>query len=411
MIYIIFLQIVTTYLASFLPNSLKGYNLFEIRDFGRISFNCPPPPAQVYFQTSADYADDFFIRSLSNTTATTPPSFLLNATTFSSNTTDTSLPPVSSSPLLRGILDVLVQISIRIVSIAVEILVGTLQALTIIASPATVAFALGEQRRHDMVNLEVKSDAFLDNFWEQVSKANDQDGVIAGLRADLDNSENELESQQERFERQLKALKTALIKQQGDSNRRLERMTNEANTQRKEQDASVQTLRKEQDAYVQTLRKEQDAIVQTLRKEQDALVQTLQNFRTRETASHDSIRQLQLTVEQQAETIKEREAEQQSGRQAAEKNDGDLRLARQHIESLQTTIRTNAQELQLYRERERAQRQAGYQNHPPPSQMPIPTFSQGQQGPFAPRPPQFNGFPPNRTSGFMGNTPPPGWGR
>lgn len=214
---------------------------------------------------------------------------------------------------------------------------------------------------------------------------------------------------------------------------------------------------------------------ETQRKDHDALLQTLENLRTQEKASEDAIHQLEVTVERQGDSIKRLEedlnaqqedslakfaryeiqiaghkektqttiamaderfnkaqdmanerileleesldAEKKLGREATEKLEGDLKTAREHIECLLSTIRSNSQELQMYRDRAKVQRQAGpsgYPNHPAP--MPFPPAQSGMQSslgqsPFGPRPTQIPGFPPNRASGFMGNTPPPGWGR
>lgn len=114
------------------------------------------------------------------------------------------------------------------------------------------------------------------------------------------------------------------------------------------------------------------------------------------------------------------EAEDKSGREAREKLDEELNMARDHIPGLMSIIRSNSQELQMYRDRAKAQRQAGSMGFHYAAPMPFsPTRMRTpfprRQAAFSPRPTQIPGFPPNRTSGFTGNAqgtlPLPGRGR
>lgn len=111
------------------------------------------------------------------------------------------------------------------------------------------------------------------------------------------------------------------------------------------------------------------------------------------------------------ERIRELEEQDKSGREAAEKAaekaEADLKAARENIERLLSTISSNSNELQMYRNR--ARQQAQHRSTPPFGPAPMP-FPPGQT-PFSPRPTQIPGFPPNRTSGFLGSAPPLGRGR
>ena len=87
-----------------------------------------------------------------------------------------------------------------------------------------------------------------------------------------------------------------------------------------------------------------------------------------------------------------------------------------------STIRSNSQELRIYRDMaraKRAQRQlfpSGYANHPSVLPAPMKYFPSRSamefrpwQSPFHPRPMHISGIPPNRTSGLMGSTAPRDW--
>lgn len=350
MFFVIFLQALTAFLVSHLSNNLTAKNLFDIKGYGRLTYNKPPPPPQVYFPTSADYAEDYYLRSLSNITVTLPaPGFLTH--TDSTANTGTPFLRISSLPgLFNRILNGLVPVVSRILSTAAEILVAVLQALVAMGPPATAAYALREQRNRDRDNLKLKSVLSLLPFWMLAKMDDKQRKSISNLRAQLAVSEERLEYQTARSARQ------------------------EERVKHRQEDLDAQ--------------------------QEDSLAKCAW-YEVQIAEYKDKI---QATIAEADERVNK----------AQEKFEGDLKTAREHIENLLSTIRSNSQELQMYRDRARAQRQAGpsgYPNHPPPMPFPhAPQFQQGQS-PFAPGLTQNPGYPPNRTSGFLGNTLPPGWGR
>ncbi|MCJ1264347.1 hypothetical protein MMC22_004218 [Lobaria immixta] len=325
MVFVIFLQALTAFLVSHLSNNLTANKLFDIKGYGRITYNKPPPPPQVYFPTSADYAEEYYLRSLYNITVTLPaPGFATD--TDSTANTGTPFLGLSSLPgLFNRILHGLVPVVSRILSTAAEIIVAVLQALVAMGPPATAAYALHEQRNRDRDNLKLK-------------------GLSLQYRK-----------------------KDWNTRQRGPHGKKKGSSTAKRIFDAQQEDSLAKCARYE---------------VQIAEYEEE----------------------IQATIAEADERVKK----------AQEKFDGDLKTAREHIENLMSTIRSNSQELQMYRDRARAQRQAGpsgYPNHPPPMPFPhAPQFQQGQS-PFAPGLTQNPGYPPNRTSGFLGNTLPPGWGR
>lgn len=221
-------------------------------------------------------------------------------------------------------------------------------------------------------------------------------------------------------------------------------MRQERDAQQKNYVALIQTLR-DYDAFGQTLedrrtqgKASQDAIHKLKddrikRLEEDLRAQqedSFAKFERYEVQCADYENKIQATVAEANERFNKAQnmanerifeleaslnAEKKSGPETTEKLEGDLKTARQHIESLLSSIRSNCQELQMYRNRARDQRHAGHWIYPTlPMPMPFPTAQTGMQflqGPstFAPQPNNIPGFPPNRTSGFVGDTPPPGW--
>ncbi|MCJ1264013.1 hypothetical protein MMC22_003884 [Lobaria immixta] len=91
MIYLLFLQLVTTFLSSKLTHNRDVYGVHDIKWYRRISYNPPTPPPQVYFPTSADYADDYYLWSMSNITITKQSPFLVNLFLSFSPTSFTAL--------------------------------------------------------------------------------------------------------------------------------------------------------------------------------------------------------------------------------------------------------------------------------------------------------------------------------
>lgn len=144
---------------------------------------------------------------------------------------------------------------------------------------------------------------------------------------------------------------------------------------------------------------------------QATIAESNERFNKAQNMANERIFQLEASLD----------AEKKSGQEIREKLEGDLQTARQHIENLLSSIRSTSYELQMYRNRARDLRHAGpsiYPTLPMPMPIPMPTpfptaqtgmqFSQGQSQ-FAPHQNNILGFPPNRTSGFVGDTPPPGW--
>lgn len=376
---ILFLQMVATFLVSYLSKNLGPYSPFDIKDFGRITYNRPPPPPQVYFPNSADYAEEFYLRSLSNLTVT-PSSLHFNVTDSSDSLPKpgTSFLGISSFPrLIKDIFHGLTKVATWVATTAVELIVAALISLPAMGSPAAVAYALHEQKKRDWQELEnSRVSSLLPSIKKVVELVDSQWVYIDALRAQLRQSQEKIESQntgfarlvslQEGLEKELKILDELLRSQQETFDQRLE------------------ALMQERDAR---------------QEEHIALVQAQQTATERITELEDSL-----------------DAQQKSGQEATEKLEGELKMARDHIEGLMATIRSNSQELQMYRDRARAQRQAGPSGHYPthPVGSPFPPAPMGNQFPpgrsLVPRPTQNPGFPPNRASGFMGNTPPPGWG-
>lgn len=361
-----FLQFATALLISYISWGIhKPYDLSVMREYGRLSAHRPPPPPppQVFFSTSADWADDYHLSSLANRTKTTPllPVFDYTGTTENS---DGSLPG-------------------HLMTVAAEVLIAILYVLVAVGPSAATAWALLGLRSRDVLNLEKGIVLSLALLWEQSAIAENDKFLIAQMRSSLAKAATRLAIQGAQLTR------AGLIKDELVAGL-----------------SAIQTgLRTEQRAsrnQIQQANQERD----TLRTEHEALLRTVEDLRARETAREATRRLVEATAKRQESAangrIHELEAEQASGLEKTEKLETALREARELISSLQSTIQSNSQELHAHRGRARAQQQMGY------------------SAPFAPGPPrpqyppqgQF-GFPPNRTSGFMGNTPPPppGYGR
>lgn len=370
---------VTTFLVSYLSKNLGPYSPFGIKDFGRITYNRPPPPPQVYFSNSADYAEEFYLRSLSNLTVT-PSSVQFNITDSSNSLPepDTSFLGISSFPrLVKDIFHGLAKVATWVATTAVEMIVAALISFPAMGSPAAVAYALHEQKKRDWQNLEnSRVSSLLPSIKKVVDLVDSQWVYIDALNAQLRQSQEKIESRDKDFAR--------LASLQGGLEEELKILDEVLHSQQETFDQRVEALTQERDAR---------------QEENIGLVQAQQTATERITELEESLA-----------------ARQKSGQEATGKLEGELKMARDHIEGLMATIRSNSQELQMYRDRARAQRQAGpsghYPNHPVP--MSFPPAPMGNQLPPGrspvPRPTQNPGFPPNRASGFMGNTPPPGRG-
>lgn len=454
MFFIIFLQIVTTYMVSYLSKNLRPYSLYDIKEYGRIAYNRPPLSPQIYFPTSADYADEYYLRSLSNLTVTMPSSPHLKGTDPCINLPyqETSSFRISSLPqLIKFTFHGLVKIASWVASTAVEIIVAILMGLSALGPPAAVAYALREQKKRDWDNMETRNFLSLVHFlWQLADMADSKCNV---LKAQLQRSEEKLESNKARFTRldflnkdlegQLKSLGKLLRSQQESSKRAMDQITQERDALRKEHDTlneALQNLRGREKACESlvhhlhvTIERQDDQIKQhdedVAAKQEDSLTEFAHyegqiadhkdNPQAKMAEADQRFDQARHTSDKRIHELEQSLiAQQKSGQDAKEKFEGELNTARGHIEGLLSTIRSNSRELQMHRDRAKAQRQAGlsgYQpNHPPSMPFtPAPTGMQFMQGqsPFAPQPTQIPGLPPNRTSGFMGNVPPPGWGR
>lgn len=360
--YLFFIQIVTTYLASYLSQNINLYDFEVIKSFGRISYNKPLPPCQLFFPNSADYADEYNLRSLHNLTITQP--FFSHPDDTASHEkfekTEPSFLGDSSLPrFLHVIFLGFAKIASWILEPAINIIITTLKVLVVLGTPAAAAYALREQRERDFLKLEIGCSS----------------SVVPCL-----------------------VLTSSTVDYHSWSTARLEARLEKSKDKRQAQKALIQRL----DLHGKALEAEN------------------QDLRT-------SKNQLELDVKERDDEIKrtkeELEAQHKAGQEATGKLEEDLKMARENISNLLATIQSNSRELHMYRERSNAQRQAGppaqhYMGPRPyqPAPMQFPPAQRGMQlppgqSPFAHPPSQMPGFPPNRTSGFMGNTPPQGWGR
>lgn len=409
---LVFLQVVN-YLFQCLSNNLTPFSLYEIRDFGRLTFNPPPPSPKLFFPSSADYADEYYLRSLANITVTIPPPLLFDyATTFENPAdTDSSFLRVCSLPgLSERILQGVAQIASWMGERAVEIIIVTLQVIYGLGTWATNAWAFHEQRRQE---LEMRIISSLLPFWELASIVDHQGTSIDLLRDQLRGSKEKLESQ--------KALTEELTRQGEDQRRDHDALVQAMEDLRVQKDASgdlnhrleltIERKNKVIEMHEEDLRVQQEDSATRLASLEVQIADHQASLQSTIADADERVQKTQQTADERVRELEARlDAQQESGDKTA-KLEGDLATAREHIERLMSTIRSNSMELQMYRDRVRAQRQ---QVHPPPFQ-PAPTQPfpppHSPQSPFAPRPTQIPGFPPNRTAGFMGNNPPPGWAR
>lgn len=145
--------------------SQKNLSLFHIKKHSHISsYNHPPPPPQLYFPTSADYAEGYYLPSLSSLTVMELSSLFLYGTNSSDNPADkdTLFHRVSSLPrLVHSILHSRVQRESWILSIDVNH-----------CHPGTRCWTIGYwlpslsaiQRSRDLLNLKTISVLFLVHF-------------------------------------------------------------------------------------------------------------------------------------------------------------------------------------------------------------------------------------------------------
>lgn len=367
MLLIMLLQMVST-MVLYLSNNLKPCHLYDLKDFGRISYHRPAPPPQIFFPTSADYADDYFLRSLSNLSATMNPSVHANGTDTFGNLPKADAPfsgvfhlPRLASAIFRGV----EHAASWIASTVVDIIVAALMALPAVGPPGAVAWTLLEQWKRDQDNLEATGFALLLNFL---------------LDSRLDKYLGLLRSQKATFKR------------------RLDKIIGE-------HDSAVQALR----AREKDLEAANDELRVLVTEKDDEIERRKEELAEKGADALTRIAELERRLAAQEKAAEEAKEEAAKDRAAAQEN----------IKGLQTSMSSNTTELAWRRQKMGAQAQqaaamSAYQPtypapFPPPPAPMVGQFPQGQ-GPYAPRPTQTPGFPPDRTSGFMGSTPPPGRG-
>lgn len=281
MFYLIFFQIVTTYLVAYLSKNLKPYSPFDIKEYGQIGYNLPPLPSPVCFESSSDYANEYHLPSLSHLTVTMPSSLFSNNTdSFGGDqeNTETTFLQYSAVPQLFGrMFHGLMRIASRVGHGTVDVVVALLHMLAAIAPAATAAYALQEQRSQDWFKLQIRTVSSLVNFRELASTVERQDRSLAILEANLKRSEDNLESERARISRlsllvasleaELKSQEIGQLTEREAFDFRTEKMTHEAGALRRDHDALVQTIqdlrareRSRQDDLELTVQRKEDRI-------------------------------------------------------------------------------------------------------------------------------------------------------
>ncbi|MCJ1422467.1 Protein diaphanous 1 [Sticta canariensis] len=408
MVYYFLLQILTTFLVSYLSDNYMPFSLHDFVEYGRLTYNRPPPPPpQVYYPTSVEFAGEFYLRSLSNLTFTVPPSLLFNGTEPCGNTVDQNAFFSSSASLPRFFSEMfhaLTQKGSWIAAAAVEILIGFLEVLTALGPVAATAWTLREQWKQDKRDLETRSLSYLVPLWGLLCTIDNQQQIIANLGARLGRSKMDHNALA-----QLVQDLQAREAESGDTIRQLEITIERQTGQITGREAEIHALEADSRAKSTSHEAEIADCKVTL---EATITEANERFQKAQQTADARIQELEASLE----------AQKQSSDAATEKLNGDVKTAKEHIEKLLATIQSNSRELQFHRDRARLaqrQHQAGPSGYPPPAPMgmqvppppppPQTPFSHGQS-PYAPRPSQIP-LPPNRTSGFMGSTPPPGWGR
>lgn len=442
MLYLHLLQLFTTCLLTYL-SAIKPRGLFDIKEYARIAYSRPPPPPppQLFFRTSADFADEYHLLSRANLSVTMPSRlFNNNPDSFQipADTENTFLKISSWPSIFDNVLHCAVKMGLCFVSAAAKVFISSLHLFAATGSPATAAYVLRQQLKQDWSNFRMRS---LLPSWGLARTVDKQRRYIRLLGAQLQRTEkkrailrgkflevaeNFQENQAELFlQRHLVSVQQQELETLYG---RVEQKTKEGDVLREVRNGLLTSLevlrvdRRDNEDIIRHLQatvERQDARIK--RREDDLETQQedssakFTSYELQIAATNDNLQAVTAdaaTRQAQAdERIRELEEQDKSGREAAEKAaekaEADLKAARENIERLQSTIRSNSLELQMYRDR--ARQQAQHRSTPPfrPAPMPIP---QGQ-APFAPRPTQIPGFPPNRTSGFVGNALPSGRGR
>lgn len=409
---IILLQIVTNYLALYLSNNIRPYDPFAIESYGRIAYHPPPPTPQIYYPTSADYADEYKLLSLTNITIPiSPPPFLNNAYSFDKPTrTDSSLRTSSLPRLLGDALHGVGQIVSWIFAAAVVIITAALQVLAAVGPPASAAYVLCERRSRDLEELKMTTVSSLVPVM-LAGMVYCHSRVTSDLEAQLRSAEAALRTTIDSLEMTVFELQAQIVNQIAGLKVTLKTTITEADKRQRDQGAKINSL----EATLQTTITEAD------KRERDqaaltAKIKSLEDTVLKNIADTMRFDEAQRTAEQR---ILQLEDEQKSGRE--------------RIQSLMATIISNRRELQMYCDEDMARRkiqQADYHQHrqpftpPPPqpmgfphppaqppvgshslAQYPIATVPLQGQSPFAARQSPL-GFPPNQRGGFMGNAPP-----
>lgn len=350
MICLLFLHLVAKVLGSHLSKNLNAHSRYDIKQYGCIAYSRRPPPPAIYFQTSADYADEYHLGSysLANLTITRPSSLYLNSTDSSGNPADgnTSFFRLSSLPrLCSDILHGLVQTALWIVSTAIEILVAALQVVLAMGPPAAAAYALREQKSRELLNFEMKSVSNLVPFWNlTASMVDNQSRFIADLRAQLKSSTEKIEFQEARLVQTIqdscereKASKDAIWKHEVTIAHLHDRM------KRREDELNAQ----QQESFANHARYEVE-IARFREKTETTITEAVNRCNTAQNLAEERIRKLEESLD----------AEQKSGQEAMENAESDMKVARECIESL-LLIRSSSQESKAYTEEAIAQRHAG----------------------------------------------------
>ncbi|MCJ1466120.1 hypothetical protein MMC07_004739 [Pseudocyphellaria aurata] len=410
MLCLIFLQMVTTYLVTFLSENIKPYNLYDIKEFGRIAFQRPLPP-QLYLPISADFPDNYFP---SNLVIKYPSLLLLNTTHPVDHLGFTNgLFSRISFPQLLNVVQGVAKIASRVFATTVETIIATLLVLDAIEPLAAAAYVLREQRGQDWLDLENESLPSFVPFWGLISIIKHQHMSIAALRAQLKRSGfARLRHLQEVLTAEVKSVMKMLLTQQESSNCR-EIMTQEDEAQRQNQGVLVQTIQdlrtqdktsKEVILQLEDTVKRQDERIQqvekSLRAEQEDSCAEVARFKAQIAGCEDK---LKATIEESNErfdkaqhTANERicdlqeklDAQKLSGWEATKKLEAELKVARGQIQDLQSAIQISSHEPHNYHETTKSLTQPKRSLHhldhsapilfrPPPTQLGI-QFLRGQ---------------------------------
>lgn len=354
----LFLQIFTTFLVSYLSDNYMPYSLHDFVEYGRLTYNRPPPPPQVFY-SSADFAEEFYLNSLSNITVTTPPSPLFTGTEPCGNTVDHDawFSPSASPAWFSSLLLALVQMGAWIAAAAVEVIFGSLQVLAFLGPVATTAWTLRDQWKQDKRDLETGTASYLVPLWGLLCTVDNQQQIIANLQARLGQSQVH-HAYLAQLVRKLEAREAEI----GDTIRQLESTVERQSGQITRRETEIHGL--EADSLAES--KSHEAEIAGCKATLEATIRDAdERFQKAQQAADKRIRELEARLDGQ----------KQSSDAATAKLEGDVKTAKEHIEKLQATIQSNSRELQFHRDRAtmaQRQRQAGSSGYPPPPPPPPP---------------------------------------